>query len=96
MLIEIAVHQTPQPQNTENLETEVKKIWRFQQKSGHWSTGRQNQVNTGANQIHHSAISAILKTWVTKMRETGNENLIWHMSSIYGYGLCFQRTDGWT
>ena len=25
------------------------------------------------------------------MRETGYENLIWHMSSIYAHGLCFQN-----
>ena len=50
-------------QNTKNLETDVKKIWRFQSKSGDfqsksgdfqsksgdWSTRRQNQVNTCPN-----------------------------------------------
>ena len=30
------------------------------------------------------------------MQETGIENLIWHMSSIYGHGLCFQQIDGLT
>ena len=30
------------------------------------------------------------------MRESGNENLDWHMSSIGGHGLCFQQTDGLT